>query len=69
MKTIETSFRDRVVILLRNEYFDHLPDHLLKEIAENISLRECLRGDVLVWEGDPCEGLHIVEQGSARIFR
>jgi CRP/FNR family transcriptional regulator len=23
----------------------------------------------LFWEGDPCEGLHIVSQGSAKIFR
>ena len=32
-------------------------------------LREYQRGDVLFWEGDPCGGLYIVEQGSAKIFR
>ena len=32
-------------------------------------LREYQRGDVLFWEGDSCDGLYIVEQGSAKIFR
>jgi CRP-like cAMP-binding protein len=34
-----------------------------------MQLREYQRGDVLLWEGDPCDELFIVEQGSAKIFR
>ena len=52
-----------------NQYFDDLPDPLLKEIAEHTRLGEYQRGDVLFWEGDACEGLFILEQGSAKIFR
>lgn len=69
MKTIETHFETRIKTLKGNEYFDDLPEAMLTEITEHMHLREYQRGDVLFWEGDPCEGLHIVEQGSAKIFR
>ncbi len=69
MKTIETHFETRIKTLKENEYFDDLPEAMLTEITEHMHLREYQRGDVLFWEGDPCEGLHIVEQGSAKIFR
>jgi len=52
-----------------NEYFDDLTENILKEVAERMHLREYQRGDVLLWEGDPCDGLYIVERGSAKIFR
>ena len=42
---------------------------MLNEIAEHMHLREYQRGDVLLWEGDPCDGLHILENGSAKIFK
>jgi len=55
--------------LRENEYFDDLTEIILKEVADRMHLREYQRGDVLFWEGDPCDGLYIVEQGSAKIFR
>jgi CRP/FNR family transcriptional regulator len=69
MKLIETTTKERIKVLRSNEYFDDLPDTILSEISEHMSLREYKRGDVLFWEGDPCEGLHIIKQGSAKIFR
>lgn len=69
MKSIESSAGARIKVLRGNEYFDDLSENLLKDIAEHMHLSEYQRGDVLLWEGDPCEGLHIVEQGSAKIFK
>ncbi|MCE9646104.1 MAG: Crp/Fnr family transcriptional regulator [Chloroflexi bacterium] len=69
MKTIETSAESRIQTLQGNEYFDELPEDVLWEISEHMHLREYQRGDVLFWEGDPCDGLNIVQQGSAKIFR
>lgn len=69
MKIIETTFKEKIEALRGNEYFDDLPESMLKEIAANTQLREYQRGDVLFWEGDPCDGLFIVQQGSAKIFR
>lgn len=69
MRPVESKPSDRAKILLGNEYFDDLPGEMVKEISERMHLREYQRGDVLFWEGDPCEGLNIVDQGSAKIFR
>jgi CRP-like cAMP-binding protein len=69
MKSIETNEKQRIKVLRGNEYFDDLPETMLKDIAEHMHLREYQRGDVLFWEGDPCDGLFIVDQGSAKIFR
>jgi len=69
MRPVDSKPSDRIKILQGNEYFDDLPDEMLKEISERMHLREYQRGDVLFWEGDPCDGLHIVDQGSAKIFR
>ena len=52
-----------------NQYFDDVSDEILKDIATHTRLGEFQRGDVLFWEGDPCEGLFILQQGSAKIFR
>ena len=69
MKQIEKTIAARVKTLRGNEYFDDLPESMLMEIAERMQLREYQRGDVFFWEGDPCDGLYIVEQGSAKIYR
>ncbi len=69
MKPIETTVQERLDTLRSNEYFDDLPETMLLEIAAHMYLREYPRGEVLFWEGDPCEGLNIIRQGSAKIFR
>jgi CRP/FNR family transcriptional regulator len=69
MKLIETSPAQRINTLRGNTYFADLPEPLLKEISSYTQLREYQRGDILFWEADPCDGLHIIESGSAKIFR
>jgi CRP-like cAMP-binding protein len=69
MKVIDTSPPQRIDTLRANSYFTDLPEPLLKEVAEHMQLREYQRGDILFWEADPCDGLHIIESGSAKIFR
>jgi CRP/FNR family transcriptional regulator len=69
MKSIETNIKERIKVLRGNEYFDDLPEAMLAEISEHMFLREYQRGDVLFWEGDSCDGLHIVSRGNAKIFR
>jgi CRP/FNR family transcriptional regulator len=69
MKVIDTGLARRIQTLRGNAYFSDLPDPLLKEIAQHTQLREYQRGDVLFWEADPCDGLHIIESGSAKIYR
>ncbi len=69
MKTVETKIEVRIKTLKGNEYFDNLPEELLREISQRMHLREYARADVLFWEGDACDGLYILRNGSAKIFR
>jgi CRP/FNR family transcriptional regulator, cyclic AMP receptor protein len=69
MKLIETSRDQRIKTLRENVYFSELTDPLLQEVANSMQLREYQRGDVLFWEDDPSDGLHIIENGSAKIYR
>jgi CRP/FNR family transcriptional regulator len=69
MKSIETTIKERIKVLRGNEYFDDLPEAMLNEISARMNLRKYRRGDVLFWEGDLCDGLYIIKQGSAKIFR
>ena len=69
MKPIEVDLPAKIRTLRGNEYFNDLPEGMLKEIAGRTQLREYQRGEVLFWEGDPCTGLHIIEQGSAKIYK
>ncbi|MBI3170772.1 MAG: Crp/Fnr family transcriptional regulator [Chloroflexi bacterium] len=69
MKTIETALKQKMEAVRGNQYFDDLAEAMLKDIAEHTRLVEFQRGDVLFWEGDPCEGLFIIQYGSAKIFR
>lgn len=69
MKTIETTLTKKMDALRGNQYFENLTEVLLKDVAQHTRLAEFERGDVMFWEGDPCEGLYILEEGSAKIFR
>jgi CRP/FNR family transcriptional regulator len=62
--------RDRKLAKLQqNEYFEGLEQGLLEQIVEHMQLREFDRGETLFWEGDPCAGLHIIEQGCVKLYR
>jgi len=69
MKPIGANLKTKLNTLRKNIYFDDLPESMLKEIAEHMQLREFERGAVLFWEGDPCAGLHIIEEGSVKLYR
>ena len=56
-------------LLHQNEYFEGLDEGLLNQVARHMQLREYERGEALFWEGDPCTGLHIIEQGFVKLYR
>ena len=69
MKLLDTGQEQRINTLRGNSYFTELPEPLLKEISAYMQLRQYQRGDVLFWEEDPCDGLYVMESGSAKIYR
>lgn len=69
MKIIHTEKKQRIEALRQNEYFDDCAAALLEEVSNHMQLREYERGATLLWEGDPCDGLYIMQEGSAKIHR
>jgi CRP/FNR family transcriptional regulator len=69
MKLLDANIEVKLNTLRRNPYFDDLPEDMLKEIAGHMQLRGFERGEILFWEGDPCAGLHIIEEGSVKLYR
>jgi CRP/FNR family transcriptional regulator len=69
MKVIGVTQAGKLKTLRNNPYFDELPESVLHDIALHTQFREYERGDVLFWEGDPCAGLHILENGSVKLYR
>jgi CRP/FNR family transcriptional regulator len=69
MKLLEATLKLKLNTLRRNPYFDDLPEEMLDQIAGHMQLRGFERGEMLFWEGDPCAGLHIIEEGSVKLFR
>ncbi|MFZ5855840.1 MAG: Crp/Fnr family transcriptional regulator [Chloroflexota bacterium] len=69
MKPLHTDKSQRMEMLRGNEYFDTMPNFLLEQICDHMQLREYERGEVFFWEGDPCDGLYVIMQGSAKIYR
>lgn len=69
MKLLDTTLKVKRNTLRKNIYFDDLPDEILMEVAEHMQLRQVERGEILFWEGDPCAGLHIIDDGSVKLYR
>jgi CRP/FNR family transcriptional regulator len=69
MKPLDADLKLKLETLRKNPYFDNLPEDMLKEVAAHMQLRGFDRGEMLFWEGDPCAGLHIIEEGSVKLYR
>jgi len=69
MKSVDADLRSKLKTLRANPYFDDLPEAMLTQIAGHMQLRSFERGEVLFWEGDPCAGLHIIHEGSVKLYR
>src|SRR5574342_1402685 len=69
MKLLDASLGIKLNTLRQNPYFDELPERMLEEISEHMQLRAFERGEILFWEDDPCAGLHIIEEGSVKLYR
>jgi CRP-like cAMP-binding protein len=69
MKPLDADLNSKLNTLRSNPYFDDLPEEMLRQIAGHMQLRSFDRGEMLFWEGDPCAGLHIIEEGSVKLYR
>lgn len=61
METVET--------LRRVPFFAVLPGDELRELSNHCVTRRLDRDELLFEEGDPCEGLYIVQAGAVKLFK
>lgn len=69
MRILKVSLAQKLKLLRKNEYFEGLDEELFNQVADHMQLREYERGEALFWEGDPCAGLHIIEEGFVKLYR
>ncbi len=60
---------DPVETLRRVPFFAVLPTDELKALAGHCVIRRITRDEMLVAEGDPCEGLFVVQSGAIKLFK
>jgi CRP/FNR family transcriptional regulator len=69
MRILSVDLSEKLKLLRQNEYFEGLDEDLFNQVAVHMQLREYERGEAIFWEGDPCAGLHIIEQGFVKLYR
>lgn len=60
---------DIPAILAKVPYFAGLAPGLVRALAGMARQRSYGRGEVILWEGDPCEGLYVVLRGRVKVFK
>jgi CRP/FNR family transcriptional regulator len=60
---------DSVETLRRVPFFAVLPPAELKALASHCVVRRLARDEMLFAEGDPCEGMYVVQQGALKLFK
>lgn len=60
---------DPVETLRRVPFFAVLPPEELKALASHCVVRRVAKEEILVAEGDPCEGLFVVQSGAIKLFK
>ncbi len=69
MKRLPSTREKRIEALQQNRYLSGLDDKILEYLAQNTRLISYDSEECIIWEGQPCQGLCIVESGRVKIFK
>jgi CRP/FNR family transcriptional regulator len=69
MRIIQVDETTKLEVLQSNPYFQDLNPAILYEIIEGMRLYRFENGETVFWEGDECAGLHMIRQGSVKLFK
>ncbi|GAB4495338.1 MAG: Crp/Fnr family transcriptional regulator [Anaerolineales bacterium] len=69
MQRIYTTPQQRIHALQQNEYFNQLDVPVLEELSQEMCLCAFEPGEILFWDGDPCDGLYTLVTGSVKLFK
>ena len=69
MRRLTSSLDFRIQALQENRYLSGLDEQILIFLAENTRLIAYDADESIILEGQPCQGLNIVESGRVKIFK
>jgi CRP/FNR family transcriptional regulator len=69
MQIIQVDEATKKQVLQGNPYFKELNDGILLDIIRGMRLYQFEIGETIFWEGDDCAGLHMIRQGSVKLFK
>ncbi len=69
MQKIMVSQAEKLDVLRVNPYFNALDERVLGDLAQSTSLRRYEPDEIVCWQGETCEGLFILEEGSVKLFK
>jgi len=69
MKRLAPPAEEKLQTLRKSRYFKDINEDILLEMVGNVSLVQFERGEIVLWEGEPCDGLRIMRQGSVKLFK
>jgi CRP/FNR family transcriptional regulator len=69
MQFVQVDETTKIQVLQNNPYFRELNQEILFEILPGMRLYQFKQGEIVFWEGDECAGLHMIRQGSVKLFK
>jgi CRP/FNR family transcriptional regulator len=69
MIRIESNDQTKLHTLKHCRYFDNVGDDILNEIWQGMFLQRFDRGEPVMWEGEDCKGLYIIDHGSVKLYK
>jgi CRP/FNR family transcriptional regulator len=69
MRSVAITTAQKIAALGQNSYFSNLNQAILDKLVPGVTLQAYERGEVIFWEGEACAGLHIIQQGSVKLFK
>ena len=60
---------DALEVMRSVPYFAHLDAAAMEAVAGKATRRQYSRGEVIFLEGDPCAGLHVIQEGRIKLYK
>ena len=69
MQLIRTTDEEKTDVLKGNPYFSNLNPKIIAEVIVGMRLYRYEKSEAVFWEGDESPGLHMIRQGSVKLFK
>lgn len=69
MRNLPVTDIQKISALRKNTYFEDLDLKALEGLGAGTQLLRFERGEVMLWENEPCRGLFIIKRGCVKLFK